>query len=240
MNGSIDPMLYLQDYELQCKADLIKPFESDTEHRCALILRAVGYTRGKMVVDLGSGKGRTVASLQGIRVAVDFSKPYLTHRQFYGKGEHRVRADIECLPMRDGVADVVICESVLEHVLHPHIVLAEAERLLKPEGQLIIMVPYREDISVYRKLPYKYTHLRTFDDETLAVLLGNFAIRRKLGVDASQVPQVAYYGINKLKCHAPRRMRTFRIALMLILDRILCVFTPFLFQLVIAGKARDS
>jgi SAM-dependent methyltransferase len=47
------------------------------------------------------------------------------------------------LPIPDGCADAVVLLEVIEHVAEPERVLAEAHRVLRPEGTLIVTVPHR-------------------------------------------------------------------------------------------------
>lgn len=50
--------------------------------------------------------------------------------------------DVARVPLMNACADAVVCTEVLEHVLSPEAVLLEAHRLLKPEGQLILSIPF--------------------------------------------------------------------------------------------------
>jgi 2-polyprenyl-6-hydroxyphenyl methylase/3-demethylubiquinone-9 3-methyltransferase len=49
-----------------------------------------------------------------------------------------VRGDVTSVPLRDGVADVVAAGELLEHVGDPAVVVAEASRLLRPGGRLVL------------------------------------------------------------------------------------------------------
>ena len=49
-----------------------------------------------------------------------------------------VRADVHAVPLRDGCADVVSAGEILEHVADPSTVVAEACRVLRPGGTLVL------------------------------------------------------------------------------------------------------
>jgi SAM-dependent methyltransferase len=51
-------------------------------------------------------------------------------------------ANGEALPLADGSIDGVVMLSVLEHIPHPEQAIAEAARVLRPEGRLIIEIPF--------------------------------------------------------------------------------------------------
>jgi SAM-dependent methyltransferase len=50
--------------------------------------------------------------------------------------------DGKSLPFRDDIFDAVVCFEVLEHVFNIEEVLAEIYRVLKPDGQLLISLPF--------------------------------------------------------------------------------------------------
>ncbi|MGO8673452.1 MAG: class I SAM-dependent methyltransferase [Capsulimonadaceae bacterium] len=45
-------------------------------------------------------------------------------------------------PVDDASVDVILCTETLEHVLHPMDLLAEAARVLRPGGKMIVTVPF--------------------------------------------------------------------------------------------------
>lgn len=53
-----------------------------------------------------------------------------------------VAGDAQKLPLADGCFDAVVCSEVLEHLPHPTAALAEARRVLKPGGKLLLCVPF--------------------------------------------------------------------------------------------------
>lgn len=71
---------------------------------------------------------------------------------------HKTSADIAAdlnkpLPIESGVADTVVSLSVLEHLCEPQIMLNEAYRILKPDGAMILQVPWQWWIH---EAPYDY------------------------------------------------------------------------------------
>lgn len=53
-----------------------------------------------------------------------------------------VQSDASQLPFSENSFEVVICAELLEHVPNPILVLQEAHRVLKPQGNLLITVPF--------------------------------------------------------------------------------------------------
>lgn len=61
--------------------------------------------------------------------------------------------DITAIPEPDAAFDVILCSEVLEHVPDPLAVLNEFARLLRPEGKLILTVPFA---SLVHFAPYYF------------------------------------------------------------------------------------
>jgi SAM-dependent methyltransferase len=53
-----------------------------------------------------------------------------------------IAADATALPVADACADAVLLLDVIEHIAEPERALAEAERVLRPDGVLIVSVPH--------------------------------------------------------------------------------------------------
>ena len=90
-----------------------------------------------------------------------------------------VLANAESLPFRQEL-DIIVASDVLEHVLNPADFLQSAVDALVPGGRLLVKVPYRENISQYRRdsgCPYEMVHLRTFDRSLLVKALRDAGLR---------------------------------------------------------------
>lgn len=78
--------------------------------------------------------------------------------------ESRRGIDIACdlqmkIPLPDQIADTIFCCSVLEHMPMPGAALREMYRLLKPEGRLILAVPF---IYYLHGAPHDYYRFSPF------------------------------------------------------------------------------
>lgn len=94
---------------------------------------------GSVLVDLGCGAGLLAPHLEGKghrHIGVDRSAAAL--RQALEHGVHGVLGDVLAVPLADGCADVVVAGEILEHVADLRGAVAEACRLLRPGGTLVI------------------------------------------------------------------------------------------------------
>jgi SAM-dependent methyltransferase len=64
--------------------------------------------------------------------------------------------DAAAMPFADASVDVVLALEVLEHMPHPRSLLCESARVLRPEGRLIVTVPFMFGIHDFRDY-YRYT-----------------------------------------------------------------------------------
>ncbi len=69
-----------------------------------------------------------------------------------------VVGDAHHLPFADNTFDSVVCETMLEHVQEPRAVLAEAHRVLKPDGRIYLMVPFLFGFHAAPNDFYRWTH----------------------------------------------------------------------------------
>ncbi len=94
---------------------------------------------GAVLVDLGCGAGLLAPHIRSLgyhHIGLDITASAL--RQAGEHGVLPVRADVLALPLPDSVADVVVAGEILEHVTDLRRAVAEACRVLRPGGTLVL------------------------------------------------------------------------------------------------------
>lgn len=148
-------------------------------------------TPGGRVLDIGCGSGRHATAAYRLPrarvVGVDLAFLELVaakgrlelHDRLgeHGGGQWGVcQADGLHLPFGAGRFDLVVCSEVLEHMPDPGQAVAEAARVLKPGGHLVVSVPRRWPERICWALSRGYAtaeggHVRIFRKTELVVLL---------------------------------------------------------------------
>ncbi len=113
----------------------------------AAMLAALGPGPFDLLVDLGTGTGRILELFAGRAarsIGLDVNREMLAHARARlaasGVRNAQVRlGDIFDLPLEDGIADAVVIHQVLHFLDEPAKAVAEAARLLKPSGWLLIV-----------------------------------------------------------------------------------------------------
>jgi SAM-dependent methyltransferase len=94
-------------------------------------------------VELGSGPGFATEVIPDLELSDVVSAPW-----------HQHEADAEALPFADGQVGALVLFDVLHHIPRPSVFLAEAVRVLRPGGRVVMCEPYVSALSypVYRWL----------------------------------------------------------------------------------------
>lgn len=143
-------------------------------------------TKEQSICEIGVGQGHLLKKLAKLSpkrlVGVDIAPAYLRKLLSEGLEFEPFLANAENLPFKNAF-DLVVAADVLEHVLNAGNFLHSIHRSMKPNGTLVIRVPYLEDYSVYSSFkgcPYDFVHLRNFSTQTLKILIegAGFKVRK--------------------------------------------------------------
>lgn len=114
---------------------------------------AAGFA-GRTVVDIGSGEGslslllaRFAATVTAIDQSPAMRKEVAKRAKNAGVGSHVIvrEGDLERLPLADGSQDAAFLSQALHHAAQPARAIAEAARVLRPGGRLIVLDLARHD-----------------------------------------------------------------------------------------------
>jgi len=109
------------------------------------------------LLDIGCGSGTLVGLLASTRlpvrrlVALDYANQMCQVARDKARGlghEHidYVNADSEHLPFPDASFDVITCSNSFHHYPHQQQVVAEMRRLLRPDGRLMLIDGFRDNV----------------------------------------------------------------------------------------------
>jgi SAM-dependent methyltransferase len=130
----------------------------------AEVLARVAGVNGRDILEVGCGEGMMFEDTGISPVQMDVSMTRVARAA--GKCRFLLCADGYQLPFADRSFEVVLLIAVLEHTREPWRLLAEAQRILKPGGRAIMVVPNDATMSVgrllLRKFPIRYPDHLTF------------------------------------------------------------------------------
>lgn len=136
---------------------------------------------GEKVLDIGSGRGwfSLHAASRGAEVtALDLSAANLARISQMDNRINTILVDAAEPGEMGEKYDLLVALEVLEHIVDPAQAIKHWKDLLKPEGRLLITVPYKEQIQYSlcihcnQKTPHN-AHLHSFDQNSLGALLAS-------------------------------------------------------------------
>jgi SAM-dependent methyltransferase len=132
-------------------------------YRAEVMARVAGV-RGRDILEVGCGEGMMFDGAGVYPVQMDVALTRV--ERAVGRCRMLLCADGYQLPFADRSFEVVLLVAVLEHTREPWRMLAEAQRVLKPGGRAIMVVPNDVSMSIGRlllgKFPIRYPDHLTF------------------------------------------------------------------------------
>ena len=161
-----------------------------------LIKNFIGWTIGKSLLDVGSGKGNHLKafSRRGLETkGVDF-KPECLSNNIY-----ECNLEMEQLPFGDNTFDIVFSKSVLEHVVNANNFLSESLRVLKRGGIAILMTP---DWNTQHEMFWDdYTHVKAWTRKSLQNAMRINGFDEVESILFRQLPILWKYPCLKILCY---------------------------------------
>jgi len=120
-------------------------FEPDERLRVLRLIEHFELEPHHSVLEIGCGTGRLTKLImphlrEGLNVAIDFSFQMLlrSHERGHGRNVLLCQADAARLPVANGAVDRVLMFCVYPHLPNPRQSVAEARRVLRERGKLIV------------------------------------------------------------------------------------------------------
>mgnify|MGYP006302291305 CR=1 FL=1 len=182
------------------------------------------------IADIGAGGGALLREMRrayihpiGVdiaprnlrRISEAFRKKNITDVSF-------TAGDVYDLPFASECLDAMIMSEVLEHLEQPEKALTEAARILKPDAQLIVTVPYREKIVQHlcihcNQLTPTNAHLHSMNQDKIR----GFIRTLPLTIEG----EILFHDKALTLLNIPGRLRRFPYSVWRTIDRIACLIT---------------
>lgn len=132
-----------------------------------------------IILDIGSGGGITklLKNRDVLYYPFDISDNNLRRIKENSPGKtNPVNGDAFYLPFKKHSVDLIMMSEIIEHLTHPVDALKDAARVLKPNGKIIVSVPYKEKLSYQicihcNKPTPTHSHLHSFTVENFKEIL---------------------------------------------------------------------
>ena len=137
-----------------------------------IALNMLSVTSSDWVLEVGCGGGALLSELErkrALTVGLDLSGNQIIQAKKICKDTLFIVADAQNLPFRDQCFSKCFAIEVLEHIPDPNRIIKEFYRVLKREGELLIVVPNDRNWFVHRIVQaeigaafYDFGHLHSF------------------------------------------------------------------------------
>ncbi len=136
--------------------------EKDTR-KLVSVAERLGIENGSIVLDIGTGTGVFLPFIfsrigkNGHVIALDIAEEMLKKAKIKYSGDNidYIQADVQSIPLHEGMFDVIICYSSFPHFQDKLRALSEMKRVLKNGGELFIChTSCRSTINdIHRQIP---------------------------------------------------------------------------------------
>lgn len=147
------------------------------------------------ILDIGCASGYVCAEIKNLFpkakvTGIDASETFIKFAKKTHKGVDFLAADGHNMPFKDKTFDLIVCTEVLEHVVEPKKILAEAKRCLKNNGELIVSMDSGSFLfsliwffwtKLGRGKVWKDAHIHTFKGNSLKKMLESVGFKIKEG-----------------------------------------------------------
>ena len=180
IDGDIDERAYNSDL-------LVQRYWQRRQTRCIKsclpinsedILIDIGCGSGVQLREIGAMKCKLAVGIDLNRNALEFAKNKSIANTDY------IIADAEHLPIKTNSVTKVVCSQVIEHLPNPTLLIAENNRILKKDGEIVITTPNEASFwGIYelfwdifgRGRNYGETHLLFYSPKDMVKFFSNFS-----------------------------------------------------------------
>ncbi len=142
-----------------------------------MVERLLAPQPGEKLLEVGASSGYRIEHFakMGVKLwGVDADHDAIVSGQTSGSPVTLIEADVESLPFPDGFFDKLLSVHLLEHLDNPGQAIGEMARVLKSDGQAVIVVPcerIRGDTAFAGWLRFKNLHLHRFSPPQITSML---------------------------------------------------------------------
>jgi ubiquinone/menaquinone biosynthesis C-methylase UbiE len=189
--------------------------ESEHLHRYFL---AREFCRGKDVLDVASGEGYGAALLAQTAkrvIGVDVDSASVEHAScaYHSANLCFIQGDAATLPLETRSVDVIVSFETIEHFSEHEIFLSEVQRVLRPDGFLIVSTPDMNVYSAAGTAPNPF-HVRELTEvefcAELRAAFCNVALLRQRAITGSAIlPDAAEFRTSESWVYEQRDANTF-------------------------------
>jgi len=132
--------------------NLIRSWFHRTRHKTIEKLVLKYYNSKKQIVDLGCGNCNWNENLKLSVIGIDKDKETINYSIKQSRIKTGIITDLTNTTLAQNSIDIIVCTETLEHMPDYKATLLEIKRILKPNGYLILSVPYDTINSLWKPL----------------------------------------------------------------------------------------